>query len=73
MTTVVGILRNFRIVNVFLSFAIRFCLKKTGPGESILMMIATMSIGNARTMIAQRERIISKNGLITYLYTSINP
>ena len=50
----------------------RFCLNKTGPGESSLMIIATISIGNAKTMIAKNDSTISIALLkkCLYIFTS---
>jgi len=43
-------------------------LNKTGPGESILMMMAKISIGSARTKIPKNDKRISINLFTKCLY-----
>ena len=51
----------------------RFCVKKTGPGLSIFIAIATISIGRAVNAIAMLDKTISKNLLMIFLYIMLLP
>ena len=51
----------------------RFCVKKTGPGLSIFIAIATISIGRAVRTIAMPDKTISKNLLMIFLYIILPP
>ena len=51
----------------------RFCVKKTGPGLSIFIAIATISIGRAVGTIAMLDKTISKNLLMIFLYIILLP
>jgi len=50
-----GMERNLSMVKYFLRRPTRFCLNRTGPGESIFIIIDTISMGSARIIIANPD------------------
>ena len=70
-------LRNFRIIKYVISpfffFPTRFCLKRTGPGSSILIAIVIISIGIAKNTIATPDITISIILFKKHLYIPTSP
>ena len=67
------IVRNFKIVNVFLCIPMRFCLKKAEPLLSQRIAIIKINIGNAKITMAIKERMMSITLFKKCLYISFAP
>ena len=65
-------LLNFISMKCSLFLPTLFCLNKAGPGSSIFMMIAMISIGIPRKRIPLSDITISKNLLKNFLYISVS-
>ena len=65
--------RNLRILKCCLWMPTRFCLKKIGPGESILMARQRMSSSGESTIMPQRDRITASSRLMPFRYMEDPP
>ena len=60
--------RNLRMLNIFLLRPKRFCLKKMGPGSVMRMRKEMRSMGMSKKIIAREERMRSSRRLKKDLY-----